>query len=271
MGASAAIYGLLAISMVWSPKNTIQVVGLLGLRFVSFEVTIVVFATLFIVVDLLIAAFYGFGSSTTLLHMMGAATGATVGVAMFKLGKVDCEDWDIFSVMSGNYGPHVRDIYGYRNEQGKKTKYSHPEEDHEASKPKKRTRLQKVNDLISEGDYITAYEEFFSVRINKPDACLDEEHFKDLGMGLVADEYFDEAEAVLEDYIDAYPDSANWAYLRLAAIQLQQNGQPRASYKTVRRVNKSTLTDKERDMAKKIAKAAKKQIDDGVVDRESEW
>ncbi|MFK7821239.1 MAG: rhomboid family intramembrane serine protease, partial [Planctomycetaceae bacterium] len=270
LGASGAIYSLLAMSLVWAPKNDMQVVGLFGFRFVSFEVSIMLFSAFYIGLDLLIAAFTGFGMSTAFLHTMGAITGTIFGVAMFKLGKVDCEDWDIFSVLSGNYGPHVRDVYGYRTEQGKKTKYSHPTVEEE-DRPKKRTRLQKVNDLIDDGDYLTAYEEFFSVRINKPDATLPAEQFKELGMGLVADEYFDEAEAVLEDYIDEHPDSANWACLRLAAIQLQNNGQPRASYKTVRRVNKSTLSDKERDMARKIAKAAKKQIDAGIKDREPEW
>lgn len=274
LGASGAIYSLLAMSLVWAPRNEMHIVGIFGYRFVSFEMQIMWFALFYIGLDFLIAAFTGFAMSTQFLHTAGAITGAIFGVTMLKWKRVDCEDWDIFSVLSGNYGSHVRDVYGYRTEKGKKTKFSHPDEFQREPEPvekTKKTGFEVITKLIRKGDYFEAYEELFSHKIDNPRAVLEADDMKELGLGLMADECFEEAEAILDDYIDAYPDSANWAIIRLAAIQLQQNVQPRAALATVKLVNRKTLTDKERSMAKKVAKAAKQQIEAGVEDQESEW
>lgn len=268
LGASGAIYSLLAMSLVWAPKNELTIVGLIGIRPVSFEITIMWFACFYIGLDFLVATLEGFSMSTAFLHTAGAVTGFVFGIALFKLRKVDCEDWDLFSVLSGNYGPHVRDIYGYRNEKGKKTKYSH--QDEPKSKQKK-SRVEKISDLVGEGDYVTAAEELFSLRMADPRARVPEKDLRTLGQGLVSEKDFEEAEPVLEDYIEAYPKKANWAVLRLAAIQLQVNQQPRASLETLRQINRETLTDKERAMGKKLSRTAKEQIQAGVEDRESEW
>lgn len=269
LGASGAIYSLLAMSLVWAPKNCMTVVTLLGLRPISFEVTIMFFSAFYIGWDLLVAAFGGFAMSTAFLHTMGAITGGIFGVVMFKAGKVDCEDWDLFSVLSGNYGPHVRDIYGYRNEKGRRTKYDERPED--KPKKKKKSKLAKINELIDAGEYLTAAEDLFSLKITQPRAKLDEDQHRELGMGLVGAKFFEEAEAVLEDYIDEYPETANWACLRLAAVQFQENGQPRAAMRTLKKVNRAALTKKERETGRKLSRLAKQQIDAGVEDRETEW
>ena len=273
-GTSGAIYCLLALSLIWAPRNDISVVGFIGLRPFSFEVPIMWFAAIYVTFDALVATVNDFSLSSSMLHIVGAIAGAIAGVVMFKMNAVDCEDWDIFSVLSGNYGPHVRDRYGYRKKEGNKTHDEGPEPKREPKVTENKTRLSKldeVNKLIDEGDFIEAAEELFSHRIKHPRAKLDEEHLQELCMGLVAERQFEDAEPLLEEYIEQYSDDANWACIRLAAIQLQHNGQPRAAYRTLQQVNRELLTDREKDLGRKLSQAAKKQIEAGVEDKEHEF
>ncbi len=41
------------------------------------------------------------------LHLTGLALGVPLAVALLKWKLVDCEDWDLFHVIRGDYGPHT--------------------------------------------------------------------------------------------------------------------------------------------------------------------
>ena len=103
-GASAILFGLMAIAMVWSPKNDVGIAGLVFIRPVNFDAPILIFAILMFVWEGIQSALVGFSVSTAVLHMSGAALGFVVGTAFVKFGWVDCEGWDLFSVMAGETG-----------------------------------------------------------------------------------------------------------------------------------------------------------------------
>lgn len=273
LGASGAIYSLMALSLIWAPANELSVILLIFLRPFRFEVTVLKFAVFYIGLDFLLAWAQGFTMSTALLHTAGAITGAIVGVVMFKMGLVDCEDWDLFAVMSGHYGPHVRDIYGFENPNGRRTKYSHLEVPTDEDKPKKpkRTRLKKVAELIEQGGYAAAAEDLIEYEMKARKGSLPRQHHKVLAKGLLAEDGESEIiESVLESYLTKYEQDSSWAQLRIAALQLERNRQPRASLETLEDVELSELTDEELKLCKAIGKAAKKQIAAGVEDQ-SDW
>ncbi|MDB5306328.1 MAG: Rhomboid family protein [Gemmataceae bacterium] len=103
-GASAILFGLMAIALIWSPRNDVGVAGLLVFRPVNFDAPIVVFCGLMFIWELILAGLVGFTVSTAVLHISGAVIGLLVGTAFVKLNWVDCEGWDLFSVMSGTVG-----------------------------------------------------------------------------------------------------------------------------------------------------------------------
>ena len=172
-------------------------------------------------------------------------------------------------MLSGRYGPHVRDIYGYRSESGKRTRY----DETPAPTPnlRKKDPLQNVTQSISQGHFSDAAEKLFAVRIDHPRAKLSQQQLRELAEGLVGVEDYEEAESILEEYIERHPDDANWACLRLAAIQLQINGQPRAALQTLKHVHRESLTDSEKQIGRKLSTVAKEQIRAGVQDRQPEW
>jgi hypothetical protein len=91
----------MCIAMLWAPKNDVTVAGLIVFRPFVVDLPIVVFAVLFVIWEFVLVWLTGFRVSSAVLHLSGAVLGAIVGWAMLKWNAVDCEGWDLLSVMSG--------------------------------------------------------------------------------------------------------------------------------------------------------------------------
>ena len=116
MGSSTVIFGLLAICLVWAPRN--EVTCILWLRFTPMEIdlSILWFAVLYIAMDVLTSGMSGVvmahltDRSTGLIvalaldHTFGAILGFVVGVLFLEFKRVDCENWDLFAVLEKRAG-----------------------------------------------------------------------------------------------------------------------------------------------------------------------
>ncbi len=103
LGASGVIFGLMAISLVWAPKNEMSCF-LWFIRPVMIELPITVFATTYLILQIALAWWTHFSMSSEVLHLTGAAVGAPIGIGLLKLKLVDCEGWDLFAVMRDQHG-----------------------------------------------------------------------------------------------------------------------------------------------------------------------
>ncbi len=104
VGASAAIYGLLAICMIWAPSNDLNCIWFWRFYPHQIDIGILWFALLYIGLEFLSVILTHAAMSTPFLHLTGAVIGLIVGVGMLKAGLVDCENWDIFAVMGNRKG-----------------------------------------------------------------------------------------------------------------------------------------------------------------------
>ena len=101
LGASAIIYGLLAICVVWAPENDMNCFLLAGFRPVLVEISLLTLGTGAVALELFTGFMAGLSIGSQVLHLMGAGLGFGVGVVMLKKGWVDCEGWDLFNVWAG--------------------------------------------------------------------------------------------------------------------------------------------------------------------------
>ncbi len=106
-GSSLTVYGLLAICMIWAPKNELDVFMYFGLRPMTVEISNLMFGLWYIAEQFFWAWLSGFSMGSAFVHLVGAFWGAGIGVAMLKLGWVDCENWDLFALWSGRLGQPV--------------------------------------------------------------------------------------------------------------------------------------------------------------------
>lgn len=268
-GASSIIYGMLAMCLVWAPRNEVTLLLFIAFRAITFEATIMSFSAWYIGLEILIATFEGFAIATSTLHLMGAAAGLGIGTVMVKTNMVDCEDWDLFSVLSGNYGVRARDRYGIKIEPESRKKKADASVDAESTQkrtPRKtslrsaagaKKKLAEAEHFVEVGEFETAYDELYNARLRAPDAMLEGSILKALAIGLARRKRWDEAAELMQEYIEAYPESGDTMRLRLASVFLKGSQDGRAAFRTLKKVNQESLTDDARATFKKLFKAAK--------------
>ena len=105
-GASAVVYGLLAICMVWAPRNELNCLAILlvGFRTLVYhwDLRYTTVAILYVGEQVVGLVWRGWVGGSVVIselgHLSGAFWGLVVGVALLKARLVDCEDWDVFSL-----------------------------------------------------------------------------------------------------------------------------------------------------------------------------
>ena len=279
LGASGVIFALMAISLVWAPKNEMHIVGFLVYRPVSFDVTIMMYSLWYLAMNVLELLLSQFQMGSSGLHMVGCVIGFAVGVVFLKRGWVDCEKWDLFSVLSGKYGRFAEDDWALGLHANVGRIYGDlplptASEDDFAGRSSTSggasASMKRVNGLIDRGDVITAAEELMNLRLNSTESP-DEPRTRKLAMGLLQAQAFDEAEIWLEEYIEQYPEDNSWARIRMAQLLLTQLKRPRAALEILRGMSLEGLSEQLKSLAKKIVRAAKEQIRKGIEDEEPEW
>jgi membrane associated rhomboid family serine protease len=105
-GASAIVYGLCAVCMVWAPRNELNCLAIIiiGFRTLVFhwDLHYTTVAVLYVGEQVFGLVFRGWLGGkvmiTELGHLSGACWGIVVAVTLLKAGLVDCEGWDVFSL-----------------------------------------------------------------------------------------------------------------------------------------------------------------------------
>lgn len=282
LGASGVIFSLMAISLVWAPKNEMHIVGFIVFRAVSFDVTILVFSLWFLALNILELLLSKFAMGSSGLHMIGCVIGFAVGVVFLKLRWVDCEKWDLFSVLSGNYGRFAEEGWAVGGHSPTGKTYGElplptgtEEPTNEASTAIRAQQvcdeMKQVNALIDSGDVFTAAEILITMRLHVTDIYPNESRMRALAMGLLQAQAFDDAEIWLLEYLDRYPEQNAWARIRMAQLLLNHFKRPAAALLTLKGLSLADVNEKMQALAKKVVRTAKEQIRHGVPDEEPEW
>jgi len=282
LGASGVIFALMGISLVWAPKNEMHVFGFIVYRAFLFDVTIMVYSLWYVAMNVVALLLSQFEMGSSGLHMVGCVIGFAVGVVFLKKHWVDCENWDLFSVLNGKYGRFAEKEWslGAYSPTGKT--YSDiplptgsAEVDVEATVAVRRRKtsgaMKRVNALIDSGDVLTAAEELMSMRLHETDICPDEARTRKLAMGLIQAQAFDDAEIWLQEYIDNYPQDNAWARIHMSQLLLTQLKRPMAALQTLKGLSLEGVAQNLQNLAKKIVRTAKEQVRNGIQDEEPEW
>ncbi|MCA9037574.1 MAG: rhomboid family intramembrane serine protease [Planctomycetaceae bacterium] len=302
LGASGAIFGVMAVALVWAPKNDMSVLMFLAFRVFFFDISIMWYSILYFGMNLFGVLVDRFEMDTSGLHILGAIVGFGAGVVYLKKDWVDCENWDLFAVLSGKYGRFAQEDWALGAHGRPDKDYSKiplpgeaVEEDPEppastaqSAGSRKRQKepvetsvgapafpvtrnMRPIANAIDEGDFMGASNMLFELRMVDSSSMLDPDRLKALSLGLVRANVLEEAEVYLQEYIERFPDDNIWATLRLAHILITAQSRPSAGLEMLRTLKGKPLSDQQKDQARKLMNYAKKQIAQGVQDAEPEW
>ncbi|MEM9828624.1 MAG: rhomboid family intramembrane serine protease [Planctomycetota bacterium] len=110
LGASGAIFGLMAIALIWAPMNDVHCIFAWSWFWIrNVDLPVYGISGFYIAIQFLYLALLqtmsGRWMSSELLHLVGFAAGVPWGIWMLRSNRVDCEGWDLISKLQGKSPP----------------------------------------------------------------------------------------------------------------------------------------------------------------------
>lgn len=249
LGASGVLFGLMAIALIWAPKNEMDCfIWFVTGRLV--EVPITVFATVYLLWQFAIAMLTHFSMSSAMLHLTGAGVGAIFGVAMLKFGMVDCEGWDLFAVRAGREGQR-------RDESPALIlKRAEPPPRELLSAEQAKFFVTVVKNRIASGDIAGAADFYQQRRALNPDWRLEEPDLMALIRSLNEHRLWPAAIRPMTDYVQQFPATAARIQLKLAQILIDISRRPAKALKILDGMDPQTLAPALRSLHERLRSAA---------------
>lgn len=264
-GASGAIFGLLAVAMVWAPKNDIRCFLFLAIRGLFIDISILFMAVAYIVIELLLAAYKEFAMSSQIIHLLGGVLGLGIGAWMVKHGRVDCEKWDLFSVMKGanNAALPLQDYQHVGTEEAMRRL---SESGSFNFTPKAQEAAAQIVDLIDSEKYRSAANELRRHQHLVTDYQLEQQPLRQLVRGLYRLKEWDAVTPLIAEFIERFPGDSAGMHIRHAAILLEVHKRPKAASRAAELVDVDRLNDRQRRELQKIKRAARKLVESGHLE-----
>lgn len=268
-GASGVIFALMAIALVWAPENEFEVVWVYSamgsyMRAGTAELSVLFLSGLYLFINFTYALFYAFEMSTPVLHLLGAVIGLPVGILLLKQGWVDCEGWDLFSVMNGKHLHRGPAPWQHRqHEDGLRAT------DRQAGRTQRRNRNveRKIESNIAAGKAAQAIKLYREnrQRIQRRNR-LTASTLKRLVDQLTRQRQWQDAALVLEDTLPLLDPGEVRPRLLLAKIYVDQLCRPRAAQRLLDGLPQDELPPQEQRLFCQIFRQAQQMLDDGVVE-----
>jgi membrane associated rhomboid family serine protease len=263
LGASAIIYGLIAIAMVWAPKNELDCVLLLGFRVTTFELPVLTYAAISIGIQVVLAMLTVMMSSamgtlvvvtSQVLHLIGAAVGFAVGVFMLNRKWVDCENWDLFSVLKG------RNMMS-REELAKEALRSNEGQAKVASVQQQ--MRAKLHEYLAAGEAKAALALHRRGRQQFREAwkLSEDDHIQLIGALRKAGEW-EEAVQTMVEYLKTPQSRAPVVRLALAQVLIERLGRPRQALKVLSRLDPQILPEPQRATLSRLNQRAQQAAEE---------
>lgn len=284
LGASAIVFGLMAMAMVWAPVNELSCVLILfvGIRLIThvFEMPIYAFALLQLGLEgvsmLFTSLIRGDPMSSGLLHISGACWGVVAGVLLLKARWVDCEGWDVFSLAARRRA--LRQAWRAREARLDRSKeaerlpaVARSEDERPGLSPQERAArlLSKVHRSIADDDDASAqaaYQKWLAAVGGRPSredllALIKAWHGRQAWVASVP---------ALRALCRHYPERSEKLRLKLATILIRDLDRPTEASRHLRQIPAGNLDPTLEAARRRLLADAERMIEDGVLEVEED-
>ncbi len=271
LGASAAIFGLLALCVAWVPANEFSV--LWGFT-ATFDISILAFAGFYVLKEVVFWWLGGFGTSSEFLHLLGFFVAFPLGLWLVTSGRVDCEGWDLFSYLNGRTG---RDsTIGVKSAESREKKSREKEYQKKTATATLQQKVQmqpsaqsqqfhaQVDQAIDRGEF-----ELAVLLQNKLSASNLQLGWKQNDLyrvieGLLKAKKYEAAAKQIEVYIELFYEKRFVMQTTLIKIWLNQN-RPKQAYRYIEGLNLQLMEPDQVEQIKKLTEKARKLIQAGAT------
>ena len=254
LGASAIIFGLAVMSLIWAPENKIDAILIVWViiifRAKLLETKISLLVCIALTLQVIALYLLGGGLSSELLHLVGAIIGLAVGLTMLKTNFVDCEHWDIFSVWSG--------LNVMSDEERAKIEENKPKNiKRRAEERRKRQHLldEEIELALQNQTPLPAFIIAQRKERDFPDWTLPQSLHMTMIQQLLGGKYWVEATASMQQYLKRHSEQSIFVRLMLAQAHLSQN-KPQAAIKVLDDVPQQDIGKDQQAVIQKVRKRA---------------
>jgi membrane associated rhomboid family serine protease len=245
LGASAIIYGLMAISLLWAPQNSLDCVFVLIICFYPivrfFEVSVSILAGAFISLAVVGSLLTGLEMSSMLLHSMGAVIGGAVGLWMLKSDRVDCENWDLFSVWAGKHQMTDDELQALAEKDP-----AYQEEKRQREFESRRGALNKIRGLVKNGNPQEAFEFYRRKAVLLDHWRLPEADLRNVITAFHKLGQWGASIPAMVELLQSSPENSAVVRLKLAQILVQKERRPAQAWNVLSKVDPGSLDAKQR-------------------------
>lgn len=289
-GASVAISGLMLISYLWAPKNDIGIAYFLWILFFirlgEFQLTISTFVVIYLILQGLSALAQQTFLTSEFMHAVGFIIGGLIGYWLLRTKRVDCERWDLFSIMKGQHGRQLKQVIyedvdqSYGPSEARKREIRKRKEKAKAARAKQEqgdasevTPLSssdqaalRIRQLLKSRKAIAALQLINERRqvdnrfeIPGPDILRLAQQLHELDRS-------DESVRFLSEYLERHPVGSDRVRLTLAALMIQIQQRPTAALRVLEPVEVGDLNEADRKKYRTLSEKANAMIEDGVIE-----
>lgn len=270
MVGTATLFALMGLAVVWAPENDIDFyyayfysyffVYRAGSGTVGIAITSIALLVCFI--NLIFACLASSLWTTPMLNFTLLGMGITVGIALVKLDLVECENWDLLSVLSGRpSGPPKR-------KRSLNIRARRLDDDERPAESTRRRRIhQRFRNALAKGDIEQAHEVY--TRLIPADA-IDETDLRGLIRGLQAQGHYRDSLPVMSDYVQRFPSKAERMRLKMAEVLIRHETRPQQALAVLQRVRPDRLTEPLKRAWTQLKQEAQRLQEAGVLEIETE-
>lgn len=273
LGASGAIFGLMALCLLWAPRNDLHCIVFFRIFPSDWEVPIIWFAGFYIAWDVLGASAGSFAVSTALIHAGGAAAGAFAGLLLLKFDLVDCEGWDLISLIRKRHGLATS---SKRLPRGSFTRKTKKRPKGSPSKPKKSDDERALYALNMLGAHLDADEVEAALAVYKTTRRKirgwrppDSDRLR-LIKALLHQKAWEDVVGVTRAYLDESQLPSPKIRLRMAEVLIRRLDKPAAGLRVLEEVADADLTPPLVQVRDRLVAMAERMREEGTLEIDEE-
>lgn len=260
IGASAAIYGLMAISFVWAPKCEFNCFWFALFFWGTASAPFLIVAFLFLAVDQVAVGYLSQYEGANWLRVFGAGIGLPIGIALLKFGQIEEDGWDLFHVWSGKYGATVR---------RRQADFEREIDERESREQAKLSAnaLERVTEMLDQGHPIGAAKVVGKMKQIGSPLELGDDLLLRLTQALHDADAWAASAPFMSEMIGRFPSKANLLRLKLAQVCVVELQRPGRALDLLAQIDKSAITDEDNLLRRAIKhKAIEMQNDAQLVE-----
>ncbi len=270
-GVSAVIFGLMMMAVTWAPNCNLKAFFCWRYHLPTFfDIPIALFCLGMVFIQFLLmkagVAFHSFPSeagylSGPALHLMGAAIGLGVALAMLRLGQVETDRRDIFSIIRGA-SPEDDEIDFH----GRSSSLSQQLAERESPSPMESDRRRhELQQLVASRKGAMAWADYLSCLAVDPDWRSESIDLLRLIGLLDKQQSWDDAIPAMVEYLRLFDERSDAVRIQLASVLLEHAGRPTQAQHVLAKIKPHELSqDQLVRLQQLVAQARQREQEDAL-------